>query len=63
MNKKMDNDFKWFIIGMIGVMLSLGIMTFAPNEGAQRIAACMTQQGMQYVDGNCIPFGSNDVSD
>lgn len=50
------SEVKWLAIGVIGMFFAIAIMTFAPDDLAQRIAACMTQPEMQFVDGDCIPI-------
>lgn len=58
-NPKQDNNFKWLMIGFAAMSFALMapamFSAFGPDERAERIAACMTQPGMQYVDGDCIP--------
>ena len=50
----MPNEVKWIAIGSIGLFAALAVMSYAPDFIAERVAACMTQPGMQYVDGDCI---------
>jgi hypothetical protein len=45
------------ILGLLIVVFGVGatLTTFAPDQTAQRIAACMTQPGMEYRYGRgCI---------
>jgi hypothetical protein len=43
------------VVMFIGMM---AITAFAPDVQAKRIAACMTQTGMQYVGDDCVPVHS-----
>ena len=43
------------VVMFIGMM---AIAAFAPDVQAKRIAACMTQTGMQYVGDDCVPVQS-----
>lgn len=67
MAKSTSNDEgKWFMIGLallaLAFMLPVALSEFAPDHEAERIAACMTQPNMQYVDGNCVPQEDIDVN-
>lgn len=52
----MPEEAKWIAIGVIGIFFAVAVMSFAPDYMAERIAACMTQPGMQYVSNDCIPI-------
>jgi|TARA_B110000240_G_C13202947_1_gene326986 hypothetical protein len=58
-----SNDAKWFAIMAVGIFSALSLWgifdTFAPDPTSERIAACMSQSGMQYVPHGCIPAQSN----
>jgi hypothetical protein len=55
-----SNDGKWFAIMMAGCFGCIAVMViFTADPISERIAACMTQSGMQYVPHGCIPAQSN----
>jgi hypothetical protein len=51
----MPNEAKWIAIGAIGLFFALAAMMYAPDAIAERIAACMTQPGMQFTEAGCLP--------
>jgi hypothetical protein len=53
------DELKWGVLGVIGVAFAIAAMGFAPDSISQRIAACMTQPGMQFVDDRCIPVAND----
>jgi hypothetical protein len=62
-NSNNSNDVKWLAVMVVGIISPLclwGIFaTFAPDPRSERIAACMSHTGMQYVEDNCVPVQSN----
>jgi hypothetical protein len=55
-----DNDIKWMAIGvgtiMCGLFAYMAVASFSPDPIAERIAACMTQPGMQFTEDGCLPI-------
>jgi hypothetical protein len=55
-----SNDLKWFAIIIAGCFGGMALMViFTTDPISERIAACMTQSGMQYVGDDCVPVQSN----
>ncbi len=55
-----NNDAKWFGIMVVGIFSAMCVMVIFTNDPiSERIAACMTQSGMQYVGDDCVPVQSN----
>ncbi len=57
---KTDDDMKWLMIGVAIIFTALfmapAISSFATDSTAQQIAACVSQDGMEFVDGDCRPI-------
>jgi hypothetical protein len=54
------NELKSLAVMVVGVFGSMAVMViFTADPKSERIAACMTQSGMQYVGDDCVPAQSN----
>ncbi len=52
-----DNETKWIFLGfaaiVFAIMLPIALSTMFGDKESDRIAACMTQSNMEYIDGDC----------
>jgi len=55
----MDSNDKWFTIGMIGICFAIMMPTIFSDKESDRIAACVSGENMEYVDGDCRPIQSD----
>jgi hypothetical protein len=57
------SDFKWFSIALIGVFLTIALISFAPTPEKDLLYTCMRFENMMYVDGNCIPQTNEGITE
>ena len=49
------SDAGWGAICIIGVLLTISLISFAPTSEKELMHTCMRFENMMYVDRNCIP--------
>lgn len=52
-----DNETKWIFLGIATIIFAfmspIALSTVFGDKESDRIAACMTQPNMEYIDGDC----------
>jgi hypothetical protein len=52
-----DNETKWIFLGLAAIIFALmspiALGAAFGDKESDRIAACMTQPNMEYIDGDC----------
>jgi membrane protein implicated in regulation of membrane protease activity len=52
-----DNETKWLVLGLAAIIFAImmppALSIMFGDKESDRIAACMTQPNMEYIDGDC----------
>lgn len=57
------SDAGWRAICIIGVLLTIALISFAPTPEKELMYTCMRFENIMYVDGDCIPKPKEGISE